>query len=468
MTMHACAKSVVAQTRSSLGIGTVCVILLSFLSNIPRAQAGATLFLEEPYSYDGAFSGTGHSAVYLSNVCASSPIVLRPCAPGETGVVLSRYNGVAGYDWVAIPLIPYLYAVDQLESVPLFDDAKVIAFLRDQYRRTHLESLAPDSSDGGTPEGNWYELVGASYDRTIYGFEVETTPEQDAALIKKLNSQPNRQHYNVVRRNCADFAREIINSYYPRAAHRSIIGDLGVTTPKQVAKMLVKYERHHPELQTSDFVIPQVPGNVRRSKPIHGVLESVVAAKKYMLPLFALHPYIAGSLLAGYFGHGRFDPAKNDMVLDSRRELSAPMSHSDRRSYESRLDELSRSGPADSSSSEKGIQAKEWERSLAGGEPKLDSSGKPVLQVREGGEESQVGISRANILNVPESSELAAQLLVARIHEELRSGAERKTARSDVDDDFLLLRQILSIQRKGLASNVSSSNEGVQAIGTLQ
>ncbi|MGC2513682.1 MAG: hypothetical protein WA383_04110, partial [Terriglobales bacterium] len=132
-----------------------------------------------------------------------SPVILRPCAEGESGVVLSRYDGIAGYDWIAIPLIPYLYAVDRPEAVPLFADAKLVAFLRDQYRRNYLEALAPNRPDGGTPEGNWYELIGASYDRTIYGFEIETSPDQDALLIAKFNNQPNRERYNFVKRNCA-------------------------------------------------------------------------------------------------------------------------------------------------------------------------------------------------------------------------------------------------------------------------
>src|ERR1700682_5592361 len=84
----------------------------------PRsANAQATLLLEEPYSYDGTFAGTGHSAVYLSRVCAESPTLLRRCGPGEPGVVLSRYNRVAGRDWIAVPLIPYLYAVNNPEDV---------------------------------------------------------------------------------------------------------------------------------------------------------------------------------------------------------------------------------------------------------------------------------------------------------------------------------------------------------------
>src|ERR1700730_11164648 len=111
------------------------------------ACASATLLLEEPYGKMGFFTPTGHAAVYLSGVCADTPLVLRHCAPGETGVVISRYDGVGGYDWVAIPLIPYLYAVERAEDVPLLANAKMAAFLRDRYRCKYLEDIAPDGKN---------------------------------------------------------------------------------------------------------------------------------------------------------------------------------------------------------------------------------------------------------------------------------------------------------------------------------
>ena len=163
------------------GFGKLVVMVLACAS---LASASATLLLEEPYGKMGFFTATGHAAVYLSGVCAETPLVLRRCAPGETGVVLSRYDGVGGHDWIAIPLIPYLYAVERPEDVPLFANAKMAAFLRDRYRRRYLEDVAPDAKNGETPGGNWYQLVGSSYDRTIYGLEIETTSTQDGALIR--------------------------------------------------------------------------------------------------------------------------------------------------------------------------------------------------------------------------------------------------------------------------------------------
>src|ERR1700693_3690511 len=257
-------------------------LLFLFLSVASQAYAGVTLLLEEPYSYDGTFGGTGHAAVYLSRICAESPLSLRHCAPGELGAVLSRYDGIAGRDWIAIPLIPYLYAVDKPENVPLSADPKLADFLRDQYRRTYLETLAPDGPEGQPPGGRWPELVGAIYRRTIYGFEIDTTEDQDDGLIRKLNADPNRRRYNLVTHNCADFVRNLINFYYPKVLHRSVVGDLGVTTPTHIAESFVRFGERHPELHLSTFVIPQVPGNIRRSAPVHGVAGSISRAKKYM------------------------------------------------------------------------------------------------------------------------------------------------------------------------------------------
>jgi hypothetical protein len=198
----------------------------------PQAKGDIAILLEEPYSYDGAFAGTGHSAVYLTRVCAASPVELRLCHEGENGVVLSRYHRVDGYDWIAIPMTPYLYAVDNPEDVPLYADAKLVALLRDRYRRAHLESVAPNALDGEAERGDWPQLIGEAYDRTIYGFQIETTAAQDDAFIRAYNSRTNVAAYKLVSDNCADFVRQVVNFYYPHAVKRNVIADLDVMTPK--------------------------------------------------------------------------------------------------------------------------------------------------------------------------------------------------------------------------------------------
>src|SRR5207245_1729409 len=112
---------------------------------MPRQlNANVAVLLEEPYSYDGTFGGVGHTAVYLNRVCAASPTSLRRCADEEYGVVISRYNRISGHDWIAIPLVPYLYAVSKPEDIPAYADGKIVASLRDHYRRNHLQELAAD------------------------------------------------------------------------------------------------------------------------------------------------------------------------------------------------------------------------------------------------------------------------------------------------------------------------------------
>jgi hypothetical protein len=49
----------------------------------------------------------GHNAVYFERICAKTPVTLRQYQPSELSVVLSRYQGISGYGWVAIPLTPY-------------------------------------------------------------------------------------------------------------------------------------------------------------------------------------------------------------------------------------------------------------------------------------------------------------------------------------------------------------------------
>ncbi len=424
---------------SKLGICTLFVFVFVCLLGVSRANAAAALLLEEPYGKLGAFMAQGHAAIYLSRVCAETPLVLRRCRDGESGVVISRYNGIAGYDWVAIPLIPYLYAVEKTDNVPLFANPKLAAFLRNQYRRKYLEEIAPDGIDGETPDGNWYELVGTSYDRTVYSYEIETSPEQDNALIRKLNSRPNESHFKTVSHNCADFAREIIDFYYPKAVRRSFIADAGMTTPKQIAKGLVKFNTRHPDLQSSAFIIPQVPGTIQRSTKVRGVAESLLKTKKYVIPLGILQPYVVGGIALAYVGNGRFDPAHNAMIMDSRRELQPRLASSERKALMSQLDELSASANSDGKPCR---NDKVWRRLQADAEPELDRSGAPILQVRMGDQLVSIGVSRKNVLSTSGSPELSQELLEARLREELRRSAAAKTSASDVISDWKLLQKV--------------------------
>lgn len=407
------------------------------------ARASATLLLEEPYGKLGFFTATGHAAVYLSGVCAETPLVLRACAPGELGAVISRYNGVGGYDWVAIPLIPYLYAVEQPDDVPLFVDARMVSFLRDQYRRKHLEEVAPDRKGGETPGGNWYELVGSAYDRSTYGFEIETSPAQDEAFIRKYNSLPNRSHFHTVTHNCADFAKDVINFYHPRSLHRSVVADIGITTPKQMAKTLIKFSSRHPQLAFSRYVIPQVPGTEARSTAVHGVVESFFKSKKYIVPSVAVSPIFAGCVVAVYVGTGAgdFNPARHaGLVFSAQRDLEPPLGAEDRRSYQSELKHLF----PDRSETKGAHLEKAWGHVLGNSAPGFDAQGHPVLRIQRGDEMVSVGVSGGNIFAGDTTGQFTQQLLEARLNAELRHGSSAHVSESDIARDWDLLQTALN------------------------
>ena len=425
------------------------------------AGASATLLLEEPYGHLGFFTATGHAAVYLSGICAETPLVLRLCAVGETGVVISRYDRVGGYDWIAIPLIPYLYAVDSPEEIPLFSDAKMVALLRDRYRRRYLADIAPDRKNGETPGGNWYQLIGSSYDRTIYGFEVATTREQDAALVAKLNSSANESHFRLVSNNCADFAKGIINFYYPKTLHRSVIADVGMTTPKQMAKMLVKFNQRHPEIQYSRLVIAQAPGSMPRSSTVHGVVESFFKSKKYIVPSAIASPIFAGCVFATYVvtGAGRFDPARDALVFTPGGKPEAPLGREDRRSFQYQLRNLlTESYPVTSGQNVE----KAWSKTQAHAKVDFDDQGRPILQMQVDGRMVRIGESAENVLTSGAPPDLVRQLIVARLQSELRSKSSRAISEDEMARDWKLLRQTIPDKDSPLTARSAQRSEIVR------
>ena len=290
--------------------------LLCVCAAASSAHAAVALLMEEPYGEFGAFNPTGHAAIYLNHICADSPTVLRPCHDGEYGVVISRYHKMDGYDWIAMPLVGYLYAVDDVSAIPATADRGQVAALQDAYRKAHLMELAPDSKKGGPPKGEWTELVGESYIRTMHGFQVESTAEQDQRFIAIFNDRRNVGHFNLLFHNCADFSRVVLDIYMPHAIHRNFIADVGLMTPKQVARSLVSYSQKDPSINMTAFVIPQVPGSIPRSHGVDGVAESLVKSKRYLIPLTILAPEVTGGAVVAYLADGRLKLPKGTPVFN--------------------------------------------------------------------------------------------------------------------------------------------------------
>jgi len=293
--------STVKLRTSAFTLAALAVLALSSV----RSQAQAALLMEEPYGFFGAVNPTGHMAIYFERVCAETPTRLRRCEPGETGAVVSRYQGIADFDWVAIPLVPYLYSVEGSSDIPARVDRETVKRLCDLYHEAHLLRLGMNIPAGNIVHGGWTELVGVSYERRIYAFRFATTEEQDDAFIARMNQGKNVSHFNLLFNNCSDFARRILNFYFPGTFRRSVFPDAAMTTPKQIAYKLVRYARKHPDAQLTVFEIPQVPGLRRPSRSNKSIAESLTTTA-YAVPIALTNPYLAVGIFVDYLVRGRF------------------------------------------------------------------------------------------------------------------------------------------------------------------
>lgn len=261
--------------------------------------------MEEPYGFFGTLNPTGHTAIYFARICAETPVKLRRCEPGELGSVIARYQGIAGYDWVAMPLVPYLYSVDDPSQVPERVNREVVLRLRKRYHEEHLGSLGANVFEGNIVRGGWTQLVGVAYERRIYAFRFATTEQQDDELIDRLNSHDNQSQFDLIYNNCADFARTVMNFYFPRTFNRTLFPDAGMTTPRQITYKLVRYAKKHPGTNLTVFEIPQIPGYRRQSHSNKSVAASLITTG-YAVPIALLNPYLAGGIFVDYLVRGRY------------------------------------------------------------------------------------------------------------------------------------------------------------------
>ncbi len=305
------------------------LLALASLALFPaQSPAQAALLMEEPFGLFGSIAPTGHIAIYFARICAETPVKLRRCAPGEPGAVVARYQGISGYDWVAIPLPAHLYGVEDAAQVPARVTRDGVTRMLREYSESHLlPSLGEKLTAGSMFKGGWNDLVGQAYMRRIYALRFETSEEQDDAFIARMNDGNNRSHFDVFYKNCADFTRDMLNFYFPHVFRRNVFPDAGMTTPRQTAYKLERYARKHPETQLTVFEIPQIPGYSRRSASSKGVAQSLSTTAVYGIAVAVANPYLAGGLFMDYLARGRYPltPAHPQLLEpDNLLALSAP------------------------------------------------------------------------------------------------------------------------------------------------
>jgi hypothetical protein len=472
---RACSASAGAPARWGAIDGrfvTVLVLLFVCLSSTP-AHADVGVLLNESLDTSVArITGSGHSAVYFSRICPESPVKLRLCRADEQGSVMSNYTTLGEdqpFEWNIVPLSIYLYGVEDPQNRPLFGSQKIKHALEERYRTNFLAGYCDSPTCRTSNKAEWREMVGATLERSIYIFVVETSVEQDRAFVAEFNARANQNHFNGVTQNCATFSRRVINTYYPHATRADYLNDFGLITPKAIARSFTRYGERHPEAHLRVLHFAQLPGTIKRSTECRNGTEQLYHSKKLLVPmiLFANHelPFMAASyLLTGRFNaEHELEQHPTGETSDIKLEIREAKAENDV-SREEQLEAV-----VNQESAQLVGTAREWKQyreafgSLTNdaisreiipnsdflgrlykyldraGTLSVDANGTLWLDLSQGGKPSKIGLSASNIFAFGSDSQWAYALTLARADHYLNSPKHSREIMPEFKNDWALL-----------------------------
>jgi hypothetical protein len=476
----------------SLALALVMTCLAS-----SRAYGGVGVVLNESLDTSVArITGSGHSAVYFSRICPESPVKLRLCEPDEEGSVMSNYTTLGEdkpFEWNIVPVSVYLYGVENPRYRPIVGSQKIKHVLEERYRETHLVGYCESESCKTSNKAEWREMVGATLSRSLYMFVVDTTVEQDRALIAQFNSLPNENHFNGMIRNCADFTRRVINTYFPNATGPDYINDFGMTSPKAIARSFARYANRHPEAHFQVLHYAQVPGTIKRSSECRGGTEQLVRSKKLLVPMLIFADHALPFVAASYILTGRFNPqreleehptveatsagfkikqakaenndARAEELTADKDEQRAVMvgTAAEWKQYRARFASIAKEsaaelgGPGSLNESfhaplNKSGAVKKFFRQLDdAGTAVTDRNGSLWMEFSDGNESYRVGLSANNVFSADTDSQLAYQLVLARVGEVLKSPKHSRESMVEFKKDWSLLHSVRSNRAEAVA-----------------
>jgi hypothetical protein len=440
--------------RTAVAVATLALIVLSLTCSRAYGSVGVVLNESLNESMD-RISGTGHTAVYFSNICAESPVRLRLCRPGELGSVISTYINIGedqAFEWNVVPLNIYLYGVEDPRNRPIFGSYKVKHALEERYRERYLTGLCESATCRTSYKSEWREMVAATMIRGVYIFEVDTTEEQDRAIIAKFNDAPNKSNFNGITRNCADFTRAIINRYFPRAVSTDYINDFGMTSPKAVARTFTRYAQHHPESNFRVLHFPQVPGTIKRSSEVRAGTEQLYRSKKLLVPMAVFLPHELPFVVGSYWLTGRFNPQRTFEKHPANRAdaLTATVSpgreqllgtSEEWKNYRRKMKRIVTENQGNFEQNELAHFFKHLDKD---GTVELDSDGSAWMDVTENGEPLRVGVSASTALAQDSNASLAFKLLLARTGVVLKSAKHRRETMAEFKQNWASLQRASS------------------------
>ena len=406
-------------------------------------------------------TGTGHTAVYFSNICADSPVKLRLCRPGEIGSVMSTYINIGEdhpYEWNVVPLSIYLYGVEDPQNRPIFGSAQVKHLLEERYREKYLSQYCDTNACRTSQKSEWREMVAATMIRSVYIFAVDTTLEQDEKFIAEFNKRPNKNNFNGVIRNCADFTRGAINFYFPHAVHRDYLNDFGMESPKAVARTFTHYALHHPQSNFRAMHFAQVPGTIKQSSEVRSGTEQLYRSKKLLIPMVLFADRVLPFIAASYLLTGRFNPehtfekypTSGPDVKSSTTALQRTATTPDDRvqlvgtpsewkHYRKALESTVRASKDIVDKHELSHFLRDLDRE---GTATVDEDGSLWMDLWEDGEPLRVGLSASNALAAGSNPQLAYKFLLARTRGVLKSAKHRRETMLEFERDWTMLQRL--------------------------
>jgi hypothetical protein len=443
------------------GVGVVLASLIVFLA-APSADAQVGVVLNESLNESmDRITGTGHTAVYFAHICPESPVKLRMCGPDESGSVISNYINIGedqSFEWNVVPLNIYLYGVEDPRNRPIFGTYKLKRLLEERYREKYLPEYCAGKSCQTSGKAEWREMVAATLIRGVYIFVADTTEEQDRKIIAEFNASANENHFNGVTRNCADFTRHIINTYFPHAVNPDYLNDFGMTSPKAVARAFTRYGLRHPESNFRVLHFPQVPGTIKRSSEVRAGTEQLYRSKKLLVPMAVFAYYALPVVTGSYLLTGRFNPEsafeEHPAAAPGQRNPAAQGNPPAAATAAERVEMLGMSEEwreyghvLDSIVEEnKGaVNGRDLSRFFKyldkAGTPSLDPDGSAWIALTENSKILRVGVSAGNALAQDSDPQLAFKLALTRTGRILKSPKHRRETMLEFKQDWERLQR---------------------------
>jgi hypothetical protein len=294
-------------------------------------------------------------------------------------------------------------------------------------------------------------------------------------------------------RNCADFTRRIINTYFPNATGPDYINDFGMTSPKAIARSFTRYTHRHPDAGFRVLHFAQVPGTIKRSSECRGGTEQLVRSKKLLVPMLIFADQALPFVAASYILTGRFNPQRELVehptieATEAEHQIKLAKAENNDALAEELESDLNQQRTTVVGTSEEWKQYRAWfayilaesaaEQSLprfqneslnANGSLKkffrrLDESGTPVadrngalwMEFSDGDESSRIGLSANNVFSSGTDADLAYQLVLARVGHVLKSPKHSRESMVEFRKDWNLLQSVRANRVSALAKTAT-------------